>query len=118
YRHIGRSAVAKQQTSARGNAMIAHLDDDLQKASPARVWVLADPRLPHTGPVPRLLRAEKLVPQGVGQISESGLPLAVAESPAVRTSFARAAAGPPRSGCPFLIGVIIRSPSACDGCAR
>ena len=90
-RHIGRSDVAKQETSAWDNAMIAHLVDDLQKASPARLWVLVDPPLPHGGPVRRLSRAEKLVPQLVGQISESGLPLAVAGSPAVRTSLSAAA---------------------------
>jgi hypothetical protein len=34
YWHIGRSVVEKQKTSGWGNAVIAHLGDDLQKAFP------------------------------------------------------------------------------------
>lgn len=110
YRYIGRSDVTRQKTSARSNAKIAHLGDDLQKESPARLWVLADPPRLHGGPVRRLSRAERLVPQLVGQISKSGLPLAVAGSPAVRSSLSAAATAflDRRAPCRFsrLFGLI------------
>ncbi len=81
YWHIGRSVVEKQKTSGWGNAVIAHLGDDLQKAFPGEsgfsrtnVYRMRALFLAYHG-------AEKIVPQLVGQISEAGLPLAVAELP-------------------------------------
>jgi predicted nuclease of restriction endonuclease-like (RecB) superfamily len=81
YWHIGRSVVEKQKTSGWGNAVIAHLGDDLQKAFPGEsgfsrtnVYRMRALFLAYQG-------AEKIVPQLVGQISETGLPLAVAELP-------------------------------------
>ena len=61
--------------------MIAHLGDDLQKAFPGEsgfsrtnVYRMRALFLAYQG-------AEKIVPQLVGQISESGLPMAIAELP-------------------------------------
>ena len=81
YWHIGRSVVEKQKISGWGNAVIAHLGDDLQKAFPGEsgfsrtnIYRMRALFLAYQG-------AEKIVPQLVGQISETGLPLAVAELP-------------------------------------
>jgi predicted nuclease of restriction endonuclease-like (RecB) superfamily len=81
YWHIGRSVVEKQKTRGWGNAVIAHLGEDLQKAFPGEsgfsrtnVYRMRALFLAYRG-------AEKIVPQLVGQISETGLPLAVAELP-------------------------------------
>jgi predicted nuclease of restriction endonuclease-like (RecB) superfamily len=81
YWHIGRSVVEKQKTSGWGHAVIAHLGDDLQKAFPGEsgfsrtnVYRMRALFLAYQG-------AEKIVPQLVGQISDTGLPLAVAELP-------------------------------------
>ncbi len=81
YWHIGRSVVEKQKTSGWGHAVIAHLGDDLQKAFPGEsgfsrtnVYRMRALFLAYQG-------VEKIVPQLVGQISETGLPLAVAELP-------------------------------------
>ena len=61
--------------------MIAHLGDDLQKAFPGEsgfsrtnVYRMRALFLAYQG-------AEEIVPQLVGQISQTGLPLAVAELP-------------------------------------
>ena len=81
YWHIGRSVVEKQKTSGWGHAVISHLGDDLQKAFPGEsgfsrtnVYRMRALFLAYQG-------AEKTVPQLVGQISDTGLPLAVAELP-------------------------------------
>jgi len=81
YWHIGRSVVEQQKTKGWGNAVIAHLGDDLQKAFPGEsgfsrtnVYRMRALFLAYQG-------AGQIVPQLVGQITQSGLPLAVAELP-------------------------------------
>jgi predicted nuclease of restriction endonuclease-like (RecB) superfamily len=81
YWHIGGSVVEQQKTKGWGNAVIAHLGDDLQKAFPGEsgfsrtnVYRMRALFLAYQG-------AEQIVPQLVGQITESGLPLSVAELP-------------------------------------
>jgi predicted nuclease of restriction endonuclease-like (RecB) superfamily len=81
YWHIGRSVAERQKTEGWGKAVIDRLGDDLQKAFPGmsgfsrtnvyrmRAFYLA------------YQDVAEIVPHLVGQISESGLPLAVAEIP-------------------------------------
>jgi hypothetical protein len=79
--HSFRISLSQQKTRGWSNAVIAHLGDDLQKAflgesgfSRTNVYRMRALFLAYRG-------AEKIVPQLVGQISETGLPMAVAELP-------------------------------------
>jgi hypothetical protein len=81
YWHIGRSIADRQKTERWGKAVIDHLGDDLQKAFPGmsgfsrtnvyrmRAFYLA------------YQDAGQLVPQLVGQVTDVGLPSAVADIP-------------------------------------
>jgi predicted nuclease of restriction endonuclease-like (RecB) superfamily len=81
YWHIGRSLVERQKKKGWGNAVIDRLGEDLRKAFPGmsgfsrtnvyrmRAFYLA------------YHEAEAIVPQPVGQFTETGLPQAVAEIP-------------------------------------
>jgi predicted nuclease of restriction endonuclease-like (RecB) superfamily len=81
YWHIGRSVAERQKTEGWGKAVIDHLGADLQKAFPGMsgfsrtsVYRMRAFYLAYQG-------AGEIVPQLVGQITEAGLPLAVAEIP-------------------------------------
>jgi predicted nuclease of restriction endonuclease-like (RecB) superfamily len=81
YWHIGRSVAERQKTERWGTAVIDHLGDDLQKAFPGmsgfsrtNVYRMRAFYLAYQG-------VGEIVPQLVGQITEVGLPLTVAEIP-------------------------------------
>ncbi|MDR3634473.1 MAG: DUF1016 N-terminal domain-containing protein [Isosphaeraceae bacterium] len=81
YWHIGRSVADCQKTEGWGKAVIDHLGDDLQKAFPGMTGFSRTNVYRMRAFYLAYQRAGQIVPQPVGQISESGLPLAVAGIP-------------------------------------
>ncbi len=81
YWHIGQSVVKQQKTKGWGKAVIARLGDDLQMAFPGESGFSRTNVYRMRALFLAYQSAAEFVPQPVGQFTESGLPVAVADLP-------------------------------------
>jgi len=81
YWYIGKSVVERQKTKGWGNAVIDRLGEDLQKSFPGMSGFSRTNLYRMRGLYLAYRDAPEIVPQLVGQLAESGLPLALAGLP-------------------------------------